>query len=174
MLCIYLDRAIEADEEILHNYGDLSDGELLSIYGFIGSSESERNPHGTVALPFDDIVDCCHFIAQQEVNGHASTWLCPTSYPLHVTFQGSPFRLDDVPLPRLHTVQGHAPVSSELVLNTLLGCQDWHVGMSSDRRELLHGQGLGSNSTGALCLVSAGNPLPDSLLTIVQVGCIVG
>lgn len=66
------DRRIQINEEVFLSYGDLSDGELLSIYGFIGSNEQERNPHANVALEFDNIVECCNSTAEHEVNMKAA------------------------------------------------------------------------------------------------------
>ena len=50
-LCI-IDRVIEAGEEILHSYGDLSGAALLRIYGFVPEEDtSNRHDFFVVTYP---------------------------------------------------------------------------------------------------------------------------
>ncbi|GMH32228.1 hypothetical protein BSKO_00062 [Bryopsis sp. KO-2023] len=61
------ERDIKAGEEILHNYGDLSDSELLDIYGFVGSSDVVTNPHNGVTIPISCIMESCKKMSIGEI-----------------------------------------------------------------------------------------------------------
>ncbi|CAD7696123.1 unnamed protein product [Ostreobium quekettii] len=57
---------IKAGEPILHSYGDLSDGQLLQVYGFIGSTDDHQNPHNWVAVPWKIVKESCCDIAKRK------------------------------------------------------------------------------------------------------------
>ena len=44
-------RAVQAGEQVLHTYGDLSDAALLQTYGFVEDLGGVGNPHNCVRLP---------------------------------------------------------------------------------------------------------------------------
>lgn len=53
------DRDIAAGEQVLHTYGDLSDAELLQIYGFV-EDLAEPNPHNRVLIPHSLVLEVLH------------------------------------------------------------------------------------------------------------------
>lgn len=55
---------IKAGHEVLHSYGDLSDAELLTIYGFV---DSDDNVNNNVIIPYQCILDSCSIVAQKQV-----------------------------------------------------------------------------------------------------------
>ena len=51
LYCYSADTDITSGQELLHTYGDLSDGELLNTFGFIDTMGSDfKNPNNKVCL----------------------------------------------------------------------------------------------------------------------------
>lgn len=59
-----LESDIKFGNEVLHSYGDLSDAELLTIYGFV---DSDDNIHNNVTIPYQCMVDSCSTVAEKQV-----------------------------------------------------------------------------------------------------------
>ena len=59
-----IDRAIEAGEEILHSYGDLSRAALLRIYGFV-PDEDTPNRHDFLVVTYPLIKAAAEAVIQK-------------------------------------------------------------------------------------------------------------
>ncbi|KAF8059667.1 setd6 [Scenedesmus sp. PABB004] len=138
------ERAIPAGGQVLHTYGDLGDAQLLQTYGFIDAPPVLPGAAGGAA-------------AAAEEAGEAGGWLNPASY---------------VVLPLRALLAAADKVGRKARLWRSKHAQELFAAKLAllAKEGLLAGAGAGGGRIGdAQLLVTAAEPLPDALLTIVQV-----